>query len=244
MELPANLTEYRPAKTRSGRPLSAVIVCPGGGYAVHAEHEGVPIALWLNSLGIAAYILNYRLTAANPHPAPLDDALGAIRFLKGNAAALGLEPDKVGILGFSAGGHLTASAAVHGAKAADPLCRPDLAVLVYPVISMQLGVTHLGSRENLLGKNPSPELVELMSCEKQVTTATPPCFLFHTADDEAVPVQNSLAMAAALAENRVPFELLVLQTGHHGVGLATGDPVLSQWTGVCAKWLTGQSFGG
>jgi acetyl esterase/lipase len=243
MNLPSNLKAYHPATTGSDKPLAAIVICPGGGYGHLAAHEGGPVAEWLCSLGIAGYVLTYRHTAANPHPAPLEDVLGAIRYLKSHAVALGLDANRVGVLGFSAGGHLAASAAVHGGQSGNAMDRPDLAVLVYPVISMQAEITHAGSRENLLGKTPAPELVARMSCELQVTAATPPCFLFHTADDQPVPVENTLRMAAALAANKVPFEVLILEHGSHGVGLASGDRVLSQWTSVCGTWLARHGFG-
>lgn len=242
-----SLTLYR----AEGKPTGAgFIVCPGGGYAGLAPHEGEPIARWLNSLGITAGVLRYRLGPRYHHPIELGDAQRAIRTMRSRAAEWGIDPNRIGILGFSAGGHLASSAATHfdsgEPSAADPVdragCRPDLAVLVYPVVTMSEPFTHLGSRQNLLGDHPSGELIDLLSNEKQVTKQTPPCFLMHTADDEAVPVENSLMFAAALRTAGVPFEIHVYEHGPHGVGLAANDPALSSWPGRCADWLRRHKF--
>jgi acetyl esterase/lipase len=211
---------------------SAVIVLPGGGYARHADHEGEPVARWLNTLGIAAFVLRYRLGATNPHPAPLDDAIAAVRSIR----AMGYH--RVAVLGFSAGGHLAASLSTR----ADGPDRPDAAVLCYPVITMADPHAHVGSRENLLGRSPSSDLIAQMSADQRVTPDTPATFIWHTADDAAVPVENALLYAAALRANGVPFELHVYAHGRHGVGLATADPVLRTWTDRCADWLRGRGF--
>jgi acetyl esterase/lipase len=229
---------------------AAVIVCPGGGYGGLADHEGDPIARWLNTLGITAAVLRYRLGPRYHHPVMLQDAQRAIRTVRARAAEWKVDPTRIGILGFSAGGHLASTAATHfeegTASAADPIervsSRPDVAILLYPVISMEPPVGHAGSRRNLLGDNPSPELVQLLSNQKQVTARTPPTFLFHTADDAGVPAENSLQFALALARAGVPYELHIYGHGRHGVGLATDDPVLSTWTGRCADWLRGRGF--
>ena len=242
------LTAYLPAdKTRTG---SAVIVCPGGGYGVLADHEGRPVAEWLNSLGVTAFVLRYRLGPHYHHPVELGDAQRAIRVVRANAAAWDVDPLRIGILGFSAGGHLASSAATHfdaGVQASeDPVeresSRPDLAILLYPVITMSDPFTHAGSRQNLLGEHPAAQLIEKLSNEKQVTPQTPPTFLMHTADDEAVSVENSLLFASALRSAGVPFELHVFQHGAHGVGLAVGDPILGAWPALCGEWLVSHGF--
>ncbi|SFS56393.1 alpha/beta hydrolase [Paenibacillus sp. BC26] len=223
---------------------SVVIVCPGGGYGMRADHEGEPIALWLNGLGISAFVLRYRV-APYQYPSALYDVQRAIRYVRLHAEALGVNAGKIGILGFSAGGHLVSTAGTHydagNPEAEDPIermsCRPDLAILCYPVITMQSPVTHEGSRLNLLGANPPAELVELLSNELQVTPDTPPTFLWHTSDDAAVPVENSLLFAMALRRAGVPFDLHVYEQGAHGMGLAEADPHVANWTTVCGLWL-------
>jgi acetyl esterase/lipase len=229
---------------------AAIIVCPGGGYGHHAEHEGAPIARWLNSLGIAAAVLKYRLGPRYHHPAMLQDAQHAIRTLRARAPDWELDPQRIGILGFSAGGHLASTAATHfdpgNPIARDPIervsSRPDLAILLYPVISLEPPVGHAGSQRNLLGEEPDGELVQFLSNERHVTPSTPPTFLFHTADDAGVPAENSLLFALALARAGVPYELHIYAKGRHGVGLAREDPVLSTWTARCADWLQGLGF--
>ncbi len=227
---------------------AAVIVCPGGGYARRADHEGEPIARWLNQLGISAFVLRYRV-APYDYPAALRDAQRAIRYVRHEAKTLGLDPQKIGILGFSAGGHLTASAGtlfdLGQAEANDPIeresSRPDLMVLCYPVITMIEEFAHEGSRLNLLGENPDESLTELMSCERQVTAQTPPAFLWHTAEDP-VSVDNSLMFAAALSRSKVPFDLHVFEKGKHGLGLAEEDEHVGMWKEICAVWLKRNGF--
>jgi len=240
------ITLYRAAEASATG--AAVVVCPGGGYGVvAADHEGKQIAEWLNSLGVSAFVLQYRLGPRYHHPAPLQDAQRAIRTVRARAQEWGVDPGRIGILGFSAGGHLTSTAATHfdagAAGAADPVervsSRPDFAVLAYPVISLVDPVAHKGSRQNLLGDDPDPALVELLSNERQVTAQTPPSFLFHTADDPGVPVANSLLFFEALRKAGVPAELHVFAHGRHGVGLAQDDPALSQWPKLCALWMKG-----
>jgi acetyl esterase/lipase len=229
-------------------PSAAIVVCPGGGYQRRADHEGEPVARWLNGLGLAAFVLDYRV-APHRHPAPLEDAQRAIRTVRDRADEWRVDPGRVGILGFSAGGHLAATAATRWDEgdptAADRLgrrsSRPDLAILCYPVITFGPH-RHEGSMINLLGADPPEPARAALSCERQVGAATPPTFLWHTAEDASVPVQNSLLFAAALAEHAVPLELHVFPRGRHGLGLASEDPVVGAWTGLCAAWLRGRGF--
>ncbi len=230
---------------------SAIVVCPGGGYGALAPHEGHDVAVWLNSIGITAVVLKYRLGPKYSHPSPMLDALRAIRYVRSKAAEWKIDPTRIGIMGFSAGGHLASTAATHfdggNPKASDPIdklnSRPDLLILGYPVITMTRPHTHNGSRKNLLGENPAQDLIDLMSNEKQVTEKTPPTFLFHTEDDKPVPVENSLLFAAALRKAEVPYELHVYQTGRHGVGLAKDNPALNTWPNLLENWLRPHGFG-
>jgi acetyl esterase/lipase len=239
---------YQPPADRATG--AAIVVCPGGGYGVLADHEGHTVAQWLNSLGITAAVLKYRLGPKYHHPAMLNDAARAIRTLRARAAEWKLDPNRIGIMGFSAGGHLASTAATHfddgNAQSSDPIervsSRPDVAILCYAVITLTEPYLHKGSRTNLLGQNPDPELIELLSNEKQVTPKTPPTFLFHTADDAGVPVENTLMFAAACRKNKVPVELHVYETGRHGVGLAQDIPALKSWPQMLADWLRGRGF--
>ena len=224
---------------------TAVVVCPGGAYAHLAlDHEGAQIARWLNSIGVAAFVLQYRLGPRYHHPIELGDAQRAIRTVRARAAQYRVFPDRVGIMGFSAGGHLASTAATHfdsgNPAAADVIdrvsSRPDFALLCYPVISFTTAV-HSGSRENLLGPNPDPKLVENLSNELQVTPRTPPTFLFHTTDDPVVPVENSVLFYMALRKAGVPAEMHIYEHGPHGVGLAPMDEALSSWPARLADWL-------
>ncbi|GIO15081.1 beta-xylanase [Cohnella xylanilytica] len=244
--------EDRPAITPyllEGEGHPAVIVLPGGGYGMRAYHEGEPIALWLNSIGVSAFVLRYRV-APYRYPCALLDAQRAIRTVRHEAKRYGIDPRRVGILGFSAGGHAASSAATHydagRPDAEDEIerqsSRPDLAILCYPVITMRDPHTHEGSRANLLGPEPDPELVALMSNDEQVTSDTPPTFLWHTSDDGAVPVENSLQFAAALRKHGVPFDLHVYARGRHGLGLAEDDAHVRGWTDACASWLKYNGF--
>ena len=228
---------------------AAIIVCPGGGYQRLADHEGRPIAEWLNSIGITAFVLRYRLGPRYHHPAPLQDAARAIRTVRARAAEWNVDPERVGILGFSAGGHLASTIGTHFASgkgdAPDPIervsSRPNLMILIYPVITMKQQ-THAGSKNNLLGPDPAPDLVALLSNEEHVTKETPPAFLVHTTNDAGVPVENSLMFAMALRKAGVPFEFHLYERGPHGFGLGGKDPILATWPGRCADWLRVHGF--
>ena len=237
-----SITPYL-AKSPNG---TAVIVCPGGGYQNLAmDHEGVQIAKWLNSLGISAFVLKYRLGPRYRHPAMIEDAQRAIRTVRAHAAALHIQPDRIGIWGFSAGGHLASTAATHfdagDPNAADPIdragSRPDFAILAYAVISLNSEFAHAGSRTNLLGKTPDPKLADELSNDQRVTPQTPPTFLFHTSAATAVPAENSVRFYLALRKAGVPAEMHIFQNGPHGVGLAPTDATLSAWSGLLANWL-------
>lgn len=225
---------------------TGVIVFPGGGY-VHlaVDHEGSQIAAWLNSYGITAFVLHYRLGPKYHHPIELGDAQRAVRWVRAHSTDYGIAPDHLGVWGFSAGGHLAASAGTHfdggNASSSDSIehqsCRPDFLILAYPVITFEDPYAHKGSRESLLGKNPDPALVKLLSNEQQVTGDTPPTFLFHTSDDGVVPVQNSIEFYLALRAAKVPAEMHIFEHGAHGVGLARNNPELSGWPDLLAQWL-------
>jgi acetyl esterase/lipase len=240
------LTFFPPTAPPTG---AAMVICPGGGYQVLAEHEGEPMAKWLASVGIACAVLQYRLAPRYKHPAMLLDAARAVRTVRAHSKDWDIDPTKIGIMGSSAGGHLTASLCVHydagDASAPDPIdrvsSRPDLGVLLYPVISMDR-MSHGGSRANLLGDSPEKQMIDHMSTEKQVNEKTPPAFLFHTMDDGVVPVENSMEYAAALRRAGVSFELHVFEHGPHGVGLAEGYPALATWPRLCANWLRRRKF--
>ncbi len=244
-----SLTPY--VSTSGTATGSAVIVCPGGGYAHLSQHEGEPVAQWLNSIGIKSFVLKYRLGSNGyRHPAMLQDAQRAIRYVRAHAAEYGIDPNRIGILGFSAGGHVASSAGTHVAEAdpssSDPLervsSRPDLMVLIYPVITMG-PLTHAGSRQNLLGDNPPQSLVDLMSNEKQVTKDTPPAFLVQGENDKTVPVENSMMFAEALRKAGVGFELHIFENAPpHGFGLGENNPVVSIWPKLCETWLREHGF--
>lgn len=227
----------------------AVIVMPGGGYTRRAPHEGEPIARWLNTLGIASFVLNYRV-APSRYPAALEDARRAIRLVRHQADAWSLDRRRIGVLGFSAGGHVAASAGTRF-TAGDPVAddpverlssRPDLLILCYPVITMG-AAGHAGSRAALLGdREHDADLVALTSNERHVSRDTPPAFLWHTADDGSVPVENSQRFAAALAQQAVPFELHIFERGPHGLGLGHDHPGVQHWPALCAAWLAQRGF--
>ena len=229
---------------------AAVVVCPGGGYAGLAyDHEGIQIGKWLNSLGVAAFVVRYR-HRPHRHPIPLGDAQRAIRIVRSRGKEWGVDPKRIGVMGFSAGGHLAASATTHfdggKADAADPIdrvsCRPDFSILIYAVVSMKKGVTHGGSRGNLLGPNPDEKLVALMSNELQVTAKTPPTFLVHATSDGAVPLANSKLFHEACKKAGVPSELRVYKQGGHGFGLGRKGHDSADWPARCAEWLKGRKL--
>jgi acetyl esterase/lipase len=231
---------------------TAVVVCPGGGYGTLAmDHEGHQIAQWFNSFGVTAVILDYRHGGKGyGHPAPLQDAQRAIRTVRSRAESLGVSPDRIGIMGFSAGGHLASSAGTHfntGSPVAnDPIqqhsSRPDFLILCYPVISLTADYTHQGSKRNLLGESPDADLVENLSNEKQVTADTPPTFLFHTSEDRGVPPQNSIVFYLALHAAGVPAELHVFEKGRHGLGLAQSQTGTSAWPELAREWMRGRGL--
>jgi acetyl esterase/lipase len=227
---------------------AAMVICPGGGYGHLADHEGSHYARWLNEQGIAGFVLKYRLgNAGYRHPAMLQDASRALRTVRARAEEWKLDTKRIGIIGSSAGGHLASTLLTHfdagKPDATDPIervsSRPDLGILCYPVITMG-ELTHGGSKKNLLGDNPSPELLRELSNELQVTKDTPPCFLFHTFEDKGVPVENSLNFAASLRKAGVPCELHIYEHGAHGLGLGSrvyGGGERHPWTTECARWL-------
>jgi acetyl esterase/lipase len=236
---------------------AAVVICPGGGYSFWAApNEGWPIAAWMNTLGVSAFVLKYRLGPTYKHPVEMHDAQRAMRWVRANAKRFNIDPKRVGIIGFSAGGHLAATVATHydsGAPgAADTIdrysCRPDFQILGYPVITMDLSFTHMGSRTALLGNTPSQFLVDLLSNEKQVNAKTPPGFLTHAKNDGLVPIKNSQAYYDSLVKFHVPAQFKIFNTGGHGFGLATGfggaptDTVLAGWAPLAAKWMDSLGF--
>ena len=231
-----------------GNNTTAVIVAPGGGYQVLAtNHEGRQIANWLNAAGITAFVLKYRLGPRYHHPIELGDAQRAIRLVRARAAEFGIGPNRIGMMGFSAGGHLTSTAETHfdsgNPNASDPIdrasSRPNFAILGYPVISFTAPFTHQGSAKSLLGDSPDPQLLKDLSNELQVTPQTPPTFLFTTSEDTGVPPENSVAFYLALHKAGVPAELHVFQKGPHGVGLDLGDVALGEWPTLLLNWLRG-----
>jgi len=221
-----------------------VVVCPGGGYSMLcSSYEGYEIADWLGGYGITTAVLHYAVPGH--HPGPMRQAQQSIRILRAHAEEFGLRPDRIGIMGFSAGGHVAATAATHIQKA-DPAgktreervsSRPDFQILIYPVITMG-EFTHAGSRKNLLGPDPAPELADLLSNEKQVTAETPQAFVCHSVKDSAVPVTNSRMYVGSLRRCAVPVEYLELPEGEHGLGCGKG-PIWPVWQKACLQWLTG-----
>ncbi len=237
------LTVYYPAVDRPNG--TAVIVCPGGGYGILSnDREGIQYANWLSHLGVTTFILKNRLKEYG-HPAPLQDVLRAVRLVRSRAAEFKIDPARIGVMGSSAGGHLAASAGTlfdhadgkTGAELDAVNARPDFLILMYPVISMADGVTHQGSRENLLGKNRTPEMLALASLENQVTSATPPTLLIHTQEDTAVPIENSIRFFQALTRAKVPAEFYAFERGSHGMGLKAEFGTASDWPDRAREWL-------
>ena len=241
------ITVYR-ARQANG---TGIVVAPGGGYANLAmNHEGRQVANLLNAMGVTAFVLKYRLGPRYRHPIELGDAQRAIRLVRARAQDFGVAADRIGMLGFSAGGHLTATAGTlfEAGKidAADPIdrvsSRPDFLVLGYPVISFDPAISHGGSVRNLLGDTPDPKLIDRLSADLQVTASTPPTFLFHTNADTGVVAENSVRFYLALRKAKVPAEMHIFENGPHGVGLALGDPALSAWPQLLAAWLRGRGL--
>lgn len=239
-----NVTAYLPAADRATG--TGVVVFPGGGYVhLSMENEGVDVARWLNGLGVAAFVVRYRLGPRYHYPVMLQDAQRAVRLVRARAREWGVDPSRLGVIGFSAGGHMASTAGTH-VDAGNPgstdaverfSSRPDFMILAYPVITMDLQFAHRGSRTNLLGENPPPDLVRSMSNETQVTPGTPPTFLVASTDDSVVPVENTLLFYRALHAAGVPVEMHIYEHGQHGFGLALSDPSLGTWTALCANWL-------
>jgi acetyl esterase/lipase len=238
------LTVYMPPNTTG--PMTAVIIAPGGSYARLAMNlEGRAPANYFNTLGIAAFVLRYRLGPQYHHPIELGDALRAIRTVRARAAEWHIAPDRIGMMGFSAGGHLASSVSTHfdagTADAADPIdrvsSRPDFAILGYPVISLVESWTHQGSKTNLLGDLPDPALARSLSSDTQVTASTPPAFIYQTNADTTVPAENAVAYYLALRKAGVPAEMHIFKDGPHGTGLGMQDPALGEWPRLLANWL-------
>lgn len=238
-----SLDVYRPTGAVIG---TAVVVVPGGSYErLMLDHEGAQVAHWLNDRGVAAFVLHYRVAPRYSYPAPIQDGQRALRYVRAHAEEYGVRPDRIGIWGFSAGGHLAASVATHfgrgKAEAVDPVervsDRPDFAVLAYGVLSMEADITHPTSRRNLLGPNPEPSLIEQFSNEKQVTRDTPPCFLFHTGNDSVVPVENTVRFYVTLQRLGIPAELHIFEQGDHGAGLGQSNPQLRVWPDLLEGWM-------
>ena len=248
--------EHQPALTwypaTSNQTGVAVVICPGGGYGGLAiAHEGHQIAEWLNSFGVSGIIVEYRMSKGGyRHPVPLQDAQRAVRTVRARAAEFGINPAKIGIIGFSAGGHLASTVITHfdagNPAAADPVekvsCRPDFGILCYPVILFDEPFTHYGSQYNLLGKDADKELVKSLSNEKQVTPETPPTFILQTDADTVVPAENAVAFYLALRKAKVPAEMHIYQPGRHGLGLAKGVEGVQQWPAALQSWLRNMKF--
>ena len=240
---------YPAKKNPSG---TAIVVCPGGGYGGLAMgHEGHEIAAWLNKNGISVFICNYRHRGKGyGHPYPMMDAQRAIRIVRTNAKKWKVNPERVGIIGFSAGGHLASSCATHESigdlDSTDPInkaaCRPSFAILCYAVIGFDKPYTHRGSQRNLIGKEAPKELVKFYSNEEQVSKETCPTFLWHTAEDKAVPVQNSIYFYLACQKHNVPSAMHVFEKGRHGIGLARNNETAKHWPDLCIGWLKQRGF--
>lgn len=243
------LTAYLPPKERASG--AAVVICPGGGYAVEAAgHEGADVAKELSNAGIAAFVLKYRLPSdaimKNKEIGPLQDAQQAIKMVRERAKEWNINPDRIGIMGFSAGGHLASTEGTHYTKALiennnNTSLRPDFMILVYPVISFQDSLGHIGSRDNLLGKDPSQDKKDYYSNEMQVTGNTPPTFLVHASDDNVVKVENSIAFYEALIKHQVPAELHIYQNGGHGFGMHLPKNK-DLWLDRCKNWMAANGW--
>ena len=240
-----DLTVFLPAPEEANG--AAVLICPGGGYGVLAfDHEGNAIAKWLNDNGIAGIILKYRLPSdqimIDKSIGPLQDAQEAMRVIRRNAVSWKINPDRVGVIGFSAGGHLASTLSTHYAEKVydvkdNTSARPNFSLLIYPVVSFDTLITHMGTRNNLIGLKPDIKQVQRFSNELQITADTPPAFLVHSADDKTVPVMNSIGYFKELQKNNIPVELHIFQKGGHGYGLSPNGGTESSWPGLCIKWL-------
>jgi len=245
-----DLTIFLPVPEKANG--AAVLICPGGGYGVLAfDHEGNAIAKWLNDNGIAGIILKYRLPSdqimRDKSVGPLQDAQEAMRVIRRHASEWKIDPKKIGVIGFSAGGHLASTISTHYAEKVydtkdNTSARPDFSLLIYPVISMDTLITHRGSRNNLLGLKPADDQVRRFSNELQITADTPPAFLVHSSDDNAVPVMNSILYYKGLQKNKIPVELHIFQKGGHGYGMSPNGGTESAWPGLCLKWLMQMGF--
>lgn len=243
------IVAFPPSRDQTSAKLpGAVIVFPGGGYTGRAPHEAAPVAEWLAGLGLWAFVAEYRVSPYR-HPAPLLDGQRAVRWVRHHAGTYGYDPNRVGILGFSAGGHLASTVATHF-DGGNPVhydeierqnCRPDTVILCYAVISF-IEHRHEGSMRALLGDDPPIRLRKELSNELQVTSSTPPTFLWHTAEDAGVPVEHSLLFAGALRKQGVPFSLHIYPYGAHGLGLARDTPLAGTWTDQCRQWLQSMDF--
>jgi acetyl esterase/lipase len=246
---PALFPYLPPKESATG---TAVLICPGGGYGGLAfNHEGHAVAQWLNENGIAGIILKYRLPSdlimKDKSVGPLQDAQEAIRIIRRNASKWNIDPNKIGVIGFSAGGHLASTLSTHySEKVYEPKdtvsAKPNFSLLIYPVITMDSSFTHMGSRRNLIGTRPSAEDIKRFSNELQVNEKTPPAFMVHSADDKAVPIKNSIVYYEQLVKYGIPSELHIFQKGGHGYGLAGGKETQSSWPDLCIKWLKASGF--
>ncbi|NWJ52953.1 MAG: alpha/beta hydrolase [Bacteroidetes bacterium] len=249
----AELDIYRPEPGKANG--TAVIICPGGGYAGESMiKEGSQVALWFNSFGVTGIVLKYRIPGSDGvtdrEKAPISDAQRAIRYIRSKSAELGLKSNQIGIMGFSAGGHLASTAGTHfddgNTQASDPVekvsCRPDFMLLIYPVVSMDTTITHRGSRLNLLGKNPDPEKVKYYSADQNVTANTPPTFLVHASDDKTVKVDNSINLYFALQRMGIPVEMHIFEKGGHGFGLDQTKGTALAWPDRCKGWMEQHNF--
>jgi acetyl esterase/lipase len=244
-----SITSYLPPRQNASG--AAVVICPGGGYGFLAvDHEGEQVAHWLNERGIAAFVVRYRLAPRYSQPAPLQDAARALRIVRAHATQWNIDTGRIGIWGFSAGGHLAANLSTRfdggDATAEDEIqrvsSRPDFAILGYPVITFQAPHAHTGSRDNLLRPNASSDLISEYSLESHVTPQTPPTFLVHTDADAAVPAENSVLYYLALRAAGVPAEMHIFESGAHGLGLAQEHAAFSLWPLLLEKWLAGRDI--
>jgi len=243
------LTIFRAVARQGG--VTSVIVAPGGGYTnLSMDKEGRQVASWFNAMGVTAFVLKYRLGPRYHHPIELGDAQRAVRLVRSRAMQFGVAPDRIGMMGFSAGGHLAATAGTRfddgNAGASDEVdrasSRPDFLILAYPVISFDPAIAHAGSVRSLLGENPAPTLLQELSADLHVNAKTPPTFLFSTNADTAVPAENTIRFYLALRQAKVPAEMHIFENGPHGVGLDLGDPALSLWPTLLTNWLRGRGL--